>query len=245
MLKIAYQEGLEQALEEGGLEKEAFWGLLGRGALNLGKGLWGASKGLYSGASKILPGGKDTLAFGLFGGGLGALTAEPGSRGEGFLKGFGSGVIGGTGWHYGGKAAKGILGGLAKSKTMMKHAPGLGERMQQVMGVGTHAGQAPMTFRGILGSQGMGMADKAKMLGTKTMVAVPTLGAAWGLSGVAEEQAGKHVPWLHQPEMGQFQDVPRYVGVARDVLRAPRLGLTPPGGSIGAFSGTTPGARTW
>jgi hypothetical protein len=255
MLKIAYQQGLEKALDEAGMDKEALIGsMLGRGAMALGKGLFGASKlvgkgalkggkGLWRGASKVVPGGGDTLAFGAFGGGLGALTAEPGSRLQGFAKGLGAGLIGGAGWHYGGQAAKGALGSLAKSKMLGSKAPAFAGRMQKVLGVGSKANKAagPMSFRGILGSQGTGGLESAKMLGTKAMVAVPTLGAAWGLSGAAEDAASKYIPALRHEGMGSYADVPRYMGVARDVLRAPRMGLTPPGSSTGTF----PGARTW
>jgi hypothetical protein len=102
-----------------------------------------------------------------------------------------------------------------------------------------------MGFRGILADQSKGALESAKMLGVKTMVGVPTLAALLGLSGAAEIAASKHIPWLRHEGTDSYQDVPKYVGVARDVLRAPRMGLTPPRSSQGAFSGTTSGAQRW
>jgi len=241
MLKVAYQRGLERALEESGIAKEAFWGAAGSKLLSAGKGLW---KGL----SKVTPGGGDTLGFGLFGGGLGALSAEPGSRLEGFGKGLGAGLIGGAGWHYGTKGAEKLIGGLAKSKMMGGRAKGLGDRMQKVMGIGTKENikAGPLSFKDIWGLQGKNTPEAAKLFGAKSLVAVPTFGAAWGVSGAAEDAAHNYIPALHQDEgESKYQDVPKYMSMGRDILRAPRMGLTPPGSSRGAYSGTMPGARTW
>ena len=255
MLKIAYQRGLEQALEEAGIAKEAIaWGAIGSKALSLGKSLLETGKRVgqtgmraYDTASKVVPGGGDTLMFGGFGGGLGALTAEPGSRLEGFGKGLAGGLIGGAGWHYGTKGATNVMGRLAKSKMLDRRTPGLAGRMKKVMGVGSDANvkAGPQSFRGIWGNQGIGTLETAKQLGAKSLVAIPTFGAAMGVSGAAEDAAGKYIPGMQHGDMGGYQDVPKYVCIAKDVLRAPKLGLTPPGSSMGAYSGTSSGASAW
>lgn len=243
MLKIAYQKGLAQALEEAGMDKKAFLGALG----TVGRGILGAGKGAWKGLSKITPGGGDTLGFGLFGGGMGALSAEPGSRLEGFGKGLGTGLIGGVGWHYGTRGATKLMGSLAKSKTLGSKTPGLAGRMQKVLGIGSKANTkaGPLSFRDIWRNQGKNTAETAKMYGAKSLVAVPTLGGAFALSGAAEDAAGKYIPALRHKDTGGYEDIPKYVSVARDVLRAPRMGLTPPGVSSGAFPGVSSGAQSW
>lgn len=55
---------------------------------------------------------KDMASFGLFSGGLSALSAEPGERGDAFLKGFVPGALGGLGWGVGSNLASKGLGRL-------------------------------------------------------------------------------------------------------------------------------------
>lgn len=238
MLKMAYQQGLETALQEAGLEKEAFWGALARGVGKAGSGLW---KGL----SAVTPGGGGTLGFGLLGGGMGALSADPGERMSGFGKGLLGGLIGGAGWHYGEMAGKGLLRGLTNTKFMTKRAPKLTSNLKEVMGFGKFKKQGPIGWGDLFSNEAIAAKRAPGLLGAKTLAAVPVMGGAFALSGAAEDAAHKHVPWLHQPETAGYRDVPRYMAVAHDVLKAPRLGMTPAGASLGASSGTMPGASTW
>lgn len=241
MLKEAYHRGVQEAFE-----KNAFVGsLLGRGAAALGRGLWGAGKLLGRGAARALPGGRETLMYGGISGGLGALTADPGERLEGLLKGFGTGLIGGAGWHYGTRGMGGLMKRLARSGTLARRTPGLAGSMQQAMGIGKFKGAGPVGWGELLGAQRYAPGEAARLFGAKALVGVPTLAGAYGASMAAEQAAQKYVPQLQQPYMERYQGVPKYVGIARDVLRAPRLGLTPPGGFMGTSSGATSGARTW
>lgn len=120
-------------------------GLAGRGLWALGKGLFGAGRaasnllarpfgaagnraiqsiGQRIGASpariqqiqRLGQGmAREGMGFGLISGGLGAAMADPGQRGEAFLRGFGSGALGGLAWRGAGNlASAGIKRGLGK-----------------------------------------------------------------------------------------------------------------------------------
>lgn len=250
MLKIAYQYGYEMALEETGMTKEALLGrvllntakYLGKAGLGAGKALFHSGKSLYKGVGRLVPGGTGTLSYGLLGGGLNALTADPGHRLEAFGKGFGTGVLGGIGWHYGGKLTSGAFRRLAGSKFLLNKTPGLSKNLFKVVG---EAGKPGISFGEILSGQHISPAQAAKLFGLKALTSGAGLGAAFWANSATEEMAKEHIPFLRTELPDSYKNIPRYVNVARDVLRAPRIGLTPPGGSPGAFPGTVQGSQTW
>lgn len=111
LLKIAYARGVEAALEDSGMEKDAFIGPLlgwiGRGAAKgigrlagkppLGQRLMAFGKGATRGS----------LLGGTFTGGMSALSAPEGERGEAFLRGFLPGAVGfGPGWQLGSRLGR-------------------------------------------------------------------------------------------------------------------------------------------
>lgn len=125
--------GAQQALADLGLEKVAvpLLGLLGGAARFLAKPLTGlaaraggmftrgvsaagASPGTMSFLGNVSRGAaRDAGMFGLLGGGIGAATAEPGQRGEGFLRGAASGMLGGAAWRMGSNLARrGLISGI-------------------------------------------------------------------------------------------------------------------------------------
>lgn len=189
VLADAYFAGIEKAAAEAGLEKEAILGLLGKGLMSLGRlGLKGmgkltdltakpfaaAGRGIEGGLQRALPKAKwlqsgaggeasalrnvfkgtarDMASFGLLGGGIGALTSEPGQRGEGFLKGFLPGALGGLGWGAGSNLASAGLNRL-----------GVGQLAKQTI------------------QPGMSLGQKAKIVGSKAVMPVATMGA--GMAG--------------------------------------------------------------
>lgn len=116
--------GAAQAITDLGLEKTAFiGGLLARPVAWLGGKILGGAARL--GASprtlqtlqtigKGVP--REAAGFGLLGGGIGALTAEEGHRGEGFARGLAGGMLGGVGWGLGKNlASMGLQRGLGQA----------------------------------------------------------------------------------------------------------------------------------
>lgn len=125
--------GAQQALADLGLEKEAFFGAIGTAARFLAKPLTGlasrfggmltrgveaagASPGTMRFMKQVGTGAaRDAGLFGLLGGGIGAATAEPGQRGEGFLRGAAGGMLGGAAWRMGSNlATQGLIRGLGQ-----------------------------------------------------------------------------------------------------------------------------------
>ena len=125
--------GAQRALTDLGLEKEALLGALVSAGRFLAKPLTGlagrigsmftrgvASAGASPGAMGLMKqvgsgAARDAGMFGLIGGGLGAATAEPGQRGEGFLRGAAGGMLGGAAWRMGSNlATQGLIRGLGQ-----------------------------------------------------------------------------------------------------------------------------------
>lgn len=105
--------GSNNALHDLGLEKNAFiGGLISKPLAALGRGI--TRKVFESGTPGVgkfmLRTGRgvarEATGMGLVGGGIGALTAEPGERISGALKGFGMGALGGASWRAGGNLAR-------------------------------------------------------------------------------------------------------------------------------------------
>lgn len=142
--KLAYSIGRQQAYVEETEKQAVFGGSLGnfaRSAWNLGKNLWsgayqGAQSGLGTlGKSMISPikdispgtykwlriaGGhvpRDMVGFGLFGGGINALMADPGDRMSAFGKGFAGGALGGAAW----RGASNVIGQAQRSAYRAMH----------------------------------------------------------------------------------------------------------------------------
>lgn len=148
--KLAYEVGHQAALE--GMEKEAFLPVL-RAAWGLGKGLFGGltknvTSGLGSMGTKLVGAvkgtgtspfrtslakgmeiagrgmAKDTVSFGLLGGGLGA-AFNPEDRWGGFQRGFMSGALGGAAWRGAGNLAR-----VGQFKAMKAISPQFANTMQ-------------------------------------------------------------------------------------------------------------------
>ena len=157
MLKLAYELGIQKALEEEGITKEAFWGALGGAAT---KGIAGlgnlASRG--AGALGQVPGGSKmlemaaknplaakTLGGGAVGGVTGGLFGDEGGMARGALMGAGMGA----GAHLGAKAMLGKGGGAAQ-----KYLPGLAP---EAAGAGARAAGAGAAGAAGAGALGYGM----------------------------------------------------------------------------------------
>lgn len=165
--------GAQQALADLGLEKNAFF--LGAAA----KGLWGlASKPLLGVANRIggwaLGGAKamgaspktmgflsnlgrgaarDAASFGLFGGGLNAALADPGQRGEAFLRGAAGGMLGGAAWRMGGNAARmGLQRGLGQKAWQGLEAAGKPGWFSSPKAFGSKMVTSGLPFAGAMGA---------------------------------------------------------------------------------------------
>jgi hypothetical protein len=163
-------------------------GALGAVAEPIGRaGQWAAQRGgtamgLKPGTiSKVQDLGKgmarEAVGFGALSGGLSAATAEPGQRGEAFLRGFGSGALGGLAWRGAGNLA---TAGLKR---------GLGA------GAGGAARVERMTARQgqpWLGGGKMGVGERAKVWGSKALMGGVPFAAGMGASMMMPTFEGGH-----------------------------------------------------
>lgn len=194
MLKIAYLYGMGQALEEEGLEKEAWIGPalrgLGRGAKFLGRlfakgGMKGgkfvprgALQGIFRGA------GKQALTFGTLSGGLSA-ALTPGSfeeRAKAFVRGFGPGALSGIGWAAGRPLVlRGLTAGLGKSGLNVLRP--MAQAAKQPWFRTIPGRVAPIFSKGTF-TTGAGALQAGKAVGSKLMLRGLPFGGAWMASGV-------------------------------------------------------------
>lgn len=216
--KLAYAMG-----KQASMEKEAIWGkaLLegAKGAYkafsSTGKGLLGrAGKGIISEAGKHSPGAakwlgiagrgvpREMMAFGTFGGGLGALM-NPEDRFGGAMKGFLGGALGGAGWRGASNLAKAGQKNLFRS-IAPGTAKGLYRRQGQKLFMpakGAYAGKGALRrFKPVAGEMGWGQA--AKTMGTKAALGAVPLTAAFTGAGALEGLA-------HGAPQPQPQQAPR------------------------------------
>jgi hypothetical protein len=102
--------------------------------------------------------GSDMASYGLFSGGIGAATADPGERMRGFARGFGTGAVGGAVY---GAAANATTAGLRKGLG----APGF-QNMSHVSNQGI-IGKRPDLAGTSIGNQAT---QRAKSLGAKALI---------------------------------------------------------------------------
>ena len=182
---------------------------LGRGLWGLGKGLWGVggkalgavakpvggagnwavqrggtALGASPGRIKQIQGlGKgmatEAVGFGALSGGINAAMADPGERGTAFMKGFGSGALGGLAWRGAGNVASaGLKRGLGK------HFTGVEAASQNPVFSGTG-----------------GFGQRAKAFGSKALLGGVPFAAGMGASLMTptfEEPEGGHAAGLPQ-----------------------------------------------
>lgn len=259
--EVAYLRGLEKAAEEAGLDKEAFFGTLGRVGKGIGSLLgFGGEAGsigskLYS-PFRILGGvgrsptsqafqrsmASQTGGFGMLGGLMGAAGAEEGDRLSGFAKGFGLGAIGGAGFGYGGAAFQKAMGGLAKRRLAAAAKAG---KAPGSFWTSVQQRTAPTKFidgkmvkpEALPHAAGAFRGGMAGRLGAGALVGgfgVGTMGAGLLGSTALEHYGSKYIPGLSDASAPTG-----LAGAARGYARA--LHLSPTGGSMTRAAGSTPG----
>lgn len=183
-------------------------------------------------------GAHQALGFGMFGGGIGAVSAEEGDRLSGFAKGFGLGTLGGTGWHYGQKGSQAMLRGLAN--TGGKDVGGWRKAMRTVT-TAPKKGTEDLRGLGKIMQSSKGPLESAKLLGARGLYGGTGLGVGLLASGAVEENAKEHLPFLQSQTPTPMQRATRapYRSVRNTAQN--HFGLTP-GAVPGMSSGTTPGA---
>lgn len=194
--------GAQRALADLGLEKVALAPLLGAagrafgflakpltglasrvgGMLTRGVAATGASPGTMSFMQNVGRGAaRDAGMFGLLGGGIGAATAEPGQRGEGFLRGAAGGMLGGAAWRVGGNLTRqGLFHGLGRQNYMALGRAGRPGWFSSPKAFGSKVVTGGLPFAGAMGaSMAMPTFDKE-----------PNAPQTWG--GAAQQQVANY-----------------------------------------------------
>lgn len=176
-------------------------------------------------AGKNMP--RDMVNFGLFGGGIGAATADEGKRMEGFGKGLLGGAISGVGWTgTQNLLSKGVMRGLSRYGG------------QKGMAAGKFLGQYGVNPKASIfgkGRAGWTGTDRLKTLGGKAMMtAVPTVGAYFASGamtpefgeGEEAEPAAMEMPQqaAAQPTSQNYMKSPYFRGAATGAFRGAATG---------------------
>jgi hypothetical protein len=192
----------------------------------------GAAEGPTRATKFLSVGGREVpmsaAGFGLLGGVTGGLSdPNQGWSWSGAGKGFLGGAAGGVGWTLGGRAVRGTLRSLAARNPTGRLAKVVGERGAAMTGpygqalTGAAKAKSGMGYGDIfrLGRAASPM-EKAKLLGIRTAVALPTAAAMLG-GNMATEQGVEHLLSGGKPdEASQFRQ--RYSPAVAATAASPR-----------------------
>ena len=178
-----------------------------------GSGATAAQEAAAVAAKKTLPGMARTMVgFGAFSGGINALSAEPGHRGEAFAKGFAGGALGGAAWH----GASNLLGkGLTHTMSRYNVLGGAkaAKRLEELSAQAWHGPEAAK----------LTATERLKGLGAQAVTKALPFAGAWYANGAVNDmgsgapesttadngamQQPQTVPGYRNPRMqrGQFQ----------------------------------------